>query len=180
MIHFRVPDDGTFIARIKMVSYNGFPQAVYRLTIGDVPYVTSVFPPSVKRGESTTVELHGPNVPTGLTQTITAPKNDPFPIQHVAVLGISSGHDAPVICSEATELIEKEPNDQLAIAQELTPGATVNGRFDSADDADWYRIRFPDKKMVQVQVFAHRFTRSPRRYLAASLRCQRKIARRER
>lgn len=161
LIEYTVPVDGTFVARVKMVAYNGFPEAVYRLTIGEVPYVTSVFPAGLQRGSTTSVELHGPNIAPGTTRRISAPNAVPFPIQFVSANDLTSGHDVPILRGNYTDLIEQEPNNNRSQATDLPDQTTVNGRFDSSNDTDWYRIKTPDKQPVLLRVFSHRFMRSP-------------------
>lgn len=161
MIHFEVPTSGVYTARLKLVAYNGYPEAVYRLTIGEVPYVTSVFPPGIQRGKTVEVELRGPNVPAGTRQLISANEGTFFPLQYLALPGATSGQDVPVLLGDDTESIESEPNNELAKANDLEMEAMVYGQFESKDDADWYRIRLQEKESVFLQVFAHRFIRSP-------------------
>lgn len=57
-----LPRDGEYLLRIQLLNYQGFPEAVYRLTVADVPYITSAFPPGFQRGKPTEIELSGPNI----------------------------------------------------------------------------------------------------------------------
>lgn len=161
LIEFKVPSAGEYTARVKLVAHNGFPEAVYRLTIGEVPYVTSIFPASLQRGKETEVELHGPNVPPKTRRKISTHSTAPYPVDYVTMPGASSGQDVRVYRSHDNESIEIEPNDESALANELAYGRSINGRFNAKGDADWYRIRVEDKQQVWLQVFAHRFIRSP-------------------
>ena len=162
LIEFNLPADGTYTARVKLVAYGGFPEAVYRLTIGQVPYITSVFPPGLTRGSTETIQLRGPNVPPNATARLSSDPNGTFPITFAGPLpAATSGRDLPVIEGKFPQSNEREPNNETKTATGLKLNSTVNAWFESADDVDWYRIRFENKDPVLLQIFAHRFVRSP-------------------
>lgn len=83
VIQHTLPDDGDYVVRVQLLNYQGFLEAVYRLTLGEVPYVTGVFPPGFRRGTATEFQLLGPNVPPGTTRiqsastTVTQPASLP-------------------------------------------------------------------------------------------------------
>lgn len=83
LIEWQAPDDGDYFVRVGLLNHSGFPEAVYRLTIGEVPYVTGVFPPGVQRGQSVEVELLGPNIAPGVRRRIAPPADGAFPMIHV-------------------------------------------------------------------------------------------------
>ena len=70
-------------ARVFCEAFDGFPQAVYRLVLGDVPLATSVFPPGGQRGTTIDVQLAGPGIPPGTTQKVTIPADELLPLQYV-------------------------------------------------------------------------------------------------
>src|SRR6185436_4775080 len=57
-----IPEDGAYLARVKLVNYQGFPEAVYRLTIGEVPFPTAAMPVAVQKGTTAEISISGPNV----------------------------------------------------------------------------------------------------------------------
>ena len=65
VVHYTIPQDGEYTARVFLVGYLGGPEAVYRLTLGDVPYPTALFPPGGQRGGTVELSAFGPNVPPG-------------------------------------------------------------------------------------------------------------------
>ena len=65
LIEHTLPYDGEYFVRVQLLNYLGFYEAVYRLTLGEVPYVTGAFPPGYRRGTPTEIELFGPNVAPG-------------------------------------------------------------------------------------------------------------------
>ena len=61
------------MVRVQSLFYKGAPSAVYRLTLGAVPYPTHVFPPGGTRGEKVAVEFAGPGVTSGVKQQFAVP-----------------------------------------------------------------------------------------------------------
>ena len=70
VLHYEIPKDGDYVIEIKDAIYRGREDFVYRITLGELPFVTSIFPLGGPAGAQTTVELKGWNLPvTSLTRT---------------------------------------------------------------------------------------------------------------
>ena len=59
---FDVPKDGEYILTIRDSLYRGREDFVYRITIGELPYVTSIFPLGCQAGKQTSYEVRGWNL----------------------------------------------------------------------------------------------------------------------
>ena len=59
VIHLEVPHDGTYTIEIHDSLYRGREDFVYRLTLGELPFVTGAFPLGGRAGEKTSVTLTG-------------------------------------------------------------------------------------------------------------------------
>ncbi|MFO0935497.1 MAG: WD40 repeat domain-containing protein [Gemmataceae bacterium] len=73
------PVDGEYGLAIRDRDFRGGPDRVYRLSLGRVPVVTSVFPVAVSKGMTTTVHLSGVNLGEeglGLTIPVTVAANE--------------------------------------------------------------------------------------------------------
>jgi hypothetical protein len=161
LIEYVVPRDGQYLVRVTLLNFGGFPEAAYRLTLGEVPYVVGAFPPGVRRGVEAEVELFGPNVPQGTKQKVSVAKDDPFPVAHVVYAGgPTAGNDVPLAVGDFPETVEAEPNDDRDRAQPLPFETTVNARFGAPGDADWYRVTLAAKQKVWLEVTAQRQARS--------------------
>ena len=189
LIHYVLPADGEYLARVQLVNYQGFPEACYRLTLGEVPYVTGVFPAGFRSGTPTEVELFGPNVPPGTKRLVgqvtaeqmaapldpAAPASqlawlgeqaanwDPgYPLRHTLLDGdLCPGIDVPLVRGDLPEILDTEPNDDRPATSPLSLPITVNARFQQANDADWYRVRLEAKQKIQCEIVAQRFIKSP-------------------
>src|SRR5262249_29889519 len=143
-------------------SYKGAANAVYRLTIGDVPYPTSVFPPGGRVGSKVTVEFAGPNVRAGTKAEVTIAADEAVPGQAGSLEGPTQGLlHLPPIRGEFPEVAEAEPNNDREHAQPLKIPMTANGRFLEPGDVDWYRITLAKGKGVLLRTTAQRHLRSP-------------------
>lgn len=180
IVEHTLPADGEYIVRVQLLTYGGFPEAVYRLTLGDVPYPVSAFPAGFQRGTEPPIELVGLTTPAGsvnvgqpsqavvtLTNSNSRLENpaayDPaYPVRYLVLPDKpSSGLDVPVIVGDFPEVIEVEPNNDSGTAQLLSWPVTTNGRFLQPGDADWFKVRLDAGQKVWFETIAHRFVRSP-------------------
>ncbi|MBS0206485.1 MAG: PPC domain-containing protein [Planctomycetes bacterium] len=174
VIEQTLPANGHYFVRVQLLNYAGFPEAVYRLTVGDVPYVVSAFPAGYQRGTDPSIELSGPRVVPGtLVKSSQLPQGrvdgtgtpaafDPaYPVHHITLTEGHSGLDVPILVGELPEIMESEPNQEAAQAATLMWPLTVNGRFQAASDVDWFRVRLEANQKIDVEVVAQRFIRSP-------------------
>ncbi len=69
VLHFKVPRDGEYVLEIKDAIYRGREDFVYRIAIGELPFVTSIFPLGGAADVRTTVKVKGWNLPTDTLST---------------------------------------------------------------------------------------------------------------
>ncbi len=159
IIHFEIPQSGQYTARVSGMGYKGFPQFVYRLTIGEVPYPTALFPPGGKRGEEVEVTFTGPNVPPGTKRTIRVEEELSL-VQYISLDGAAP--DLPFVRSNQSEYSPKDTGNQQTDAWRIEQRPIViNGRFDQQGDTDWFRLELVKDETVFLDVLAQRHLRSP-------------------
>ena len=160
-IEFTPPVDGRYTAKVQLLGYGGFPEAVYRLTLGEVPVVTSVFPPGGQRGTTVAVEYAGPNVPPGTSAEVVVPDAQ-LPLQYLFPDHATAGdHDVPFVRGDLPEVLEAEPNDAPEQATRVEWPMTINARFLTPGDSDWYRLALKKGQTVSLEITAHKYLRSP-------------------
>ncbi len=161
-IHTTLPADGWYTARVTGLGYRGFPQAVYRLTLGDVGYVTSVFPAGGQRGRKVPLQLSGLNLPTDAQLSLAVSKRQQQTVEYVAANDERMvAHDLAFVRGDLPESIETESNNDQRHADSLTLNSTVNGRFHQDNDEDWYRLNLKKGQWVELEITAQRYLRSP-------------------
>jgi hypothetical protein len=131
ILAFRVPATGDYRLSVANVSFHGGPQYVYRMSVSTTSFVAYAFPPGGKAGETREVQLYtltGTGTPHAVKERVTFP----------AVPGPFRLHGSvPLVSGECTEVVA-EGNHSPALAVELTPPVTVNGRFLKATQEDWF------------------------------------------
>ncbi len=159
IVEHEIPADGDYVVRVSMIGYHGFPQAVYRLTLGDVGYATAVFPSGGARGGELRAELAGFNLTTPKTAAFSLPKS-PHPIFYAQPAGLPV-HDLALHLSLGPEILETEPNNAKITATPLSIPGIANGRFLAENDEDWYRLSLAKNQKIELEIMAQRHLRSP-------------------
>jgi hypothetical protein len=153
VLHYEIPRDGEYVVEIRDSIYRGREDFVYRLVLGELPYVTSIFPLGGPAGSQTTVELKGWNLlVTSLTQTNSTPGIYPLAVRRED--GIVNR--LPFAVDDLPECLEKEPNNTIAEAQAVTLPIIVNGRVDQPGDWDVFRFEGHAGDAVVAEVYARR------------------------
>ena len=119
VILYEVPKDGEYVLAIYDAIYRGREDFVYRITIGELPFVTSIFPLGGRAGEPVKVEMKGWNLEKA---ELTLPPSDAGPgiysDRRLQQRGLVSNR-VPFALDTLPECFEKEPNDDPAHAQKV-------------------------------------------------------------
>ena len=149
VIHFEVPHDGTYIVEIHDSLYRGREDFVYRLTMGELPFVTGIFPLGGKAGEKTSIALTGWNLPEKSLEHDNAETG-------ITSLTGKFFNTVPFAVDTLPECVEQEPNDSPETAQAVTLPVIVNGRIDHPGDWDVFRFEGRTGDPVMADVDARR------------------------
>lgn len=126
VLHYSIPADGEYEIQIKDSIYRGREDFVYRVTIGDTPFITFVNPLGGPADGSTTVDVRGWNLPT--SQLTYSGKDKPPGIQSLYV--VKDGHVSNFIPFDLDTLPEcaaAAPGKPAGNAQALSLPVMVNG-----------------------------------------------------
>jgi hypothetical protein len=155
VLYYQVPADGDYVIEIKDALYRGREDFVYRLTVSELPFVTSLFPLGGRAGSQTAVELKGWNLPTDkLTMDAKSKKPGVYPVSVRAKNLVSNA--LPFVVDTLPECVEKEPNNQLKDAQKVTLPILVNGRIDKSGDWDVFSFSAHGGNQIVAEVCARR------------------------
>jgi hypothetical protein len=151
----KIPADGQYVVEIKDAIYRGRDDFVYRITLSEQPFVTSIFPLGGPAGSQIAVGLNGGNLPV---KTLTMDAKDKAPgVYPVAVSGEKLVSNTVTFAVDTLpESLEQEPNDQTANAQRVTLPRIVNGRIDRAEDQDVFCFDGRAGESVVAEVYARR------------------------
>ncbi len=154
-ILYEVPRDGEYVFAIHDSLYRGREDFVYRITIGELPFITSIFPMGSEAGSQVKPEIKGWNLEQAELATL-AP-NTASGIQWLrARKGELFSNPVPFAQDTLPETFEHEPNDTCADAQEVKLPMIVNGRIDKPDDWDVFRFSGKSNDTIVAEVYARR------------------------
>ncbi len=155
VLSFDVPQDGEYVVEIKDAIYRGRQDFVYRIVVGEIPFVTSVFPLGGRLGEKCQITLNGWNLPKR-EWTLDPLKGDPGIRQILLPDWAAMPRSVSYAVGQWPEIFEREPNDAQADAQKLTMGVVVNGRIDKPDDRDVFVVEGRAGQTIVAEVLARR------------------------
>ncbi len=151
-----IPSDGDYTIEIKDSIYRGREDFVYRIAIGELPYLTGIFPLGSSAQPQTTFDLAGWNLPS---EKLTIPADNRAPgtfLLAVRNQGQISNSVKFAIDGQPETMESKQPNENRAEAQSISLPAIVNGRIEQPGDNDFYS--FDGKAGIEIvaEVFARR------------------------
>ena len=135
LIDYTIPTEGEYTLRIRDLRYKGGEEFVYRLSIGELPYLDSIFPLGGKRGTENTIAVSGRNLADVASMQVSIVQNAPDPLeegidddwsmqvsiapdaplgaQKVRVMTPSglSTNSYPFMVGDLPEVVETEPNN---------------------------------------------------------------------
>lgn len=155
VIHYAIPKDGEYTVEIKDALYRGREDFVYRITLGELPFVTGIFPLGGEAGARTAVELTGWNLPANKTAMDAKDKGPGIYPLAVRQQGRISNSE-PFMVDTLPEAFEKEPNNSAASAQPVKLPIIMNGRVGRPGDWDVFRFEGRAGQAIVAEVYARR------------------------
>jgi len=155
---FQSPHDGEYVLEARDVLLRGREDWVYRLSIGELPQVTRVFPLGGRRGTTTKVQVWGVNLPV---QTLEVPlaANSPN-ILRLRVPGKLSSNEFSFAVGDYDEVTATPGHQTLETAQKVEWPAVINGRIGQPGQIDCYRISVHEGQTLLLETQGFRL-RSP-------------------
>jgi WD40 repeat protein len=135
---YRVIQPGTYALGVWDAEYRGSDKTTYRLSVGPVPVITSVFPLGVPRGKTTPVRVDGVHLGDNRTVMLSPPA-DAVPGSRVPVK--TAGAEASVVVGEFAET-------STSGARIPVPG-TANGSIDKPGSTNiWTFVAKKGQRLV--------------------------------
>jgi hypothetical protein len=155
LIYFEVPQDGEYVLTINEALFRGRESFVYRITVGELPFVTSIFPLGGRVGEPAKIEMSGWNLEKA---TLTPPPKDAKPGCHLIAAsdGKLVSNYVPFALDTLPECLEQEPNDDPSHAQKVNLPIIINGRMDHPGDWDVFEVQGKAGETIVAEVYARR------------------------
>jgi hypothetical protein len=152
---FEVPSDGEYVVAIYDSIYRGREDFVYRLSIGELPLVTSLFPLGRRAGTMVKPKIKGWNLHGAVTSP--PPKEtDPGACLLSTCANGAVSDPVPFAIDELPDGWDKEPNNSQAHAQKIRLPVVINGRIDQPDDWDVFQFYGQANDTIVAEVQARR------------------------
>lgn len=155
VLHYEIPKDGQYVLEIKDAIYRGREDFIYRISVGELPFVTSIFPLGGPENSPTTVELNGWNLPE--TKLKVETQNNSLGVRQISICkdGHVSNH-LPFAVDNLRECLETEPNNSASAAHIVSLPVIVNGRISEPGDIDVFGFEGRAGDQVVAEVCARR------------------------
>ncbi len=155
VLFFEVPADGEYVLTINEALFRGRESFTYRITIGELPFVTSIFPLGGRMGEPVRIEMNGWNLEKA---TLAPPPKEAKPGHHLiaATNGALVSNCVPFALDTLPECLDKEPNDEPSKAQKVVLPIIVNGLADRPGDWDVFEVEGKAGETIVAEVHARR------------------------
>ncbi|MCR4413640.1 MAG: peptidase [Thermoguttaceae bacterium] len=155
VLYYEIPSDGKYVIEVHDSIYRGREDFTYRISIGEIPYVTGLFPLGGRVGSGCNVQVLGWNLPVDSIRIEPSfhlgRMIRPVVIEKDNIFSNRVGFIVDVL----PEVFEKkDDNDTPETAQRVGSPVVINGRIERPDDVDYYQ--FDASGVIVAEVFARR------------------------
>lgn len=150
LIH-KIPEDGTYILSVRDSIFRGREDFVYRISIGETPFIERIFPLGGSEGKEVDVQLSGVNLPSAQLKLKTGSEGLDTKLIRVEKGGFFSNTRIFSV-SPLPDRFESEPNNRFPEALSVSNTMVINGTIGKPGDQDWFRFegREGDRKTIEV------------------------------
>jgi hypothetical protein len=152
VLFYAVPADAEYQLEVRDSIYRGREDFVYRVSIGEQPFITQVFPLGGQAGVPASAAISGWNLPESRLTLDTEPGG--AGIRQTAWRGNDAvSNDVLYAVDPLPECRSVKPNSTAQTAQPVTLPIVVNGRIERPGDANVFRFegRGGDEVVAEVQ-----------------------------
>lgn len=154
VIIYNVAESGEYTLEIKDAIYRGREDFVYRITIGEVPFVKSIFPLGGEKGKRVVVKLDGVNLSKyQMKVAINKNSNERLFINAIGKNKLLSNPMAFAVSDK--EEIVGHGNSRL-LASPLPPNEIINGVISQPGEEHWFSMDGKKGQNITIEIMAHR------------------------
>lgn len=130
------------LVEVRDSTYRGGVDFFYRLRIGDFPGATTAFPLAIQRGQTASIGFAGPDTADIPPVSVKAAADPTLTVVYATPKRATavSGWPVPVRVSDFPELVEQEPNNDIAKANKLPVPGGISAKFAEKGDIDHFAI----------------------------------------
>ncbi|MCX7046680.1 MAG: hypothetical protein NTX50_14490 [Candidatus Sumerlaeota bacterium] len=156
VLFYEIPSDGEYRLEICDALYRGREDFVYRIAVGQLPFITGIYPLGGQAGAPMTAWIAGWNLPTNQLALDTRGGGGDLVRQAAIRSKDLLSNSIPYAVDPLPEIYETEPNDNIENAQSVTIPQIINGYIAKPGDEDIFRLRGRAGEKVVAEVYARR------------------------
>ena len=159
VLFYNIPEDGEYELEIRDSIYRGRQDFVYRISVGQLPFITHIFPLGGKEGSEVTASAGGWNLPESQLKLDTKPGADT--VRKVTLqAGKNLSNQITYAVDNLPNCSETESNDSIKNAQQIKLPITINGRISKEGDLDVFSFKGHKGDKIVAQVEARQLNSS--------------------
>ena len=147
---------GKYTLHIRDIRYKGGEGYGYRVRIGELPYLETIFPLGGRRGSENTIAVSGANLETVTSIQLSIGAETPTDTQSLRVrtsAGLATNAH-PFAIGNLAEMAETEPNNMRGNANAVTVPITLNGKIGKAEDVDMFSFKVEAAQRLVFEIEA--------------------------
>jgi hypothetical protein len=155
VLFFKIPADGEYRIEVRDSIYRGREDFVYRITLGELPFLTVMAPLGGMAGSEVEVSLFGGNLGAKTKLDYTVP-GQPGLARVTVSRSDRLSNALPFHVTTHAEEAEREPNNSPGAGADLKLPVIVNGGINPPGDVDFYRVKGRGGQPMAFEIFARR------------------------
>ena len=155
VLFYKIPGNGMYELQIRDSIYRGREDFIYRIAIGQQPFITNIFPLGGKENVKTIASIEGWNLPDSQLPLDTKPNGRQIR-QMTWNQGKLYSNDISYAVDTLDEYNETESNNTIKNAQPISLPVIINGRIDSPGDIDVFKLKGKAGDKIVAEVYARR------------------------
>lgn len=160
LLDYTVLEDGKYTLHIRDIRYKGGKGYGYRLSIGELPYLETIFPLGGRSGTENTIAVTGANLEAVESIQVSISTDTPTGEQSLRVQTPSglATNSHPFAIGNWAEMLETEPNNTVENANAVTTPITLNGKIEKSDDVDWFTFEITEPQNLVFEIEARKLS----------------------
>jgi hypothetical protein len=155
VLFYRIPRSGDYELEIRDAIHRGREDFVYRVAVGQQPYITHAFPLGGKAGVDTVAAVVGWNLPEKNLPLDTKPGGSSIR-EAIYCNGKQYSNPVPYAVDTLPECYETESNDTAGNAQLIELPKIINGRINKPGDVDVFQFKSRAGDKIVAEVYGRR------------------------
>ena len=155
VVLFSVPNDGVYKIIIRDVIFRGRQDFIYRVSIGETPFITNMFPIGISKNSVTDTTISGWNIND--TQLKINGNLYHEGIQEVSVINNDlTSNSIPFLIHNHKNALENKNNHSFQLAQQINLPSSINGIIDEKGMQDYYKFNANKGDQIVISIDAYK------------------------